>query len=405
MTDLSEKLNFLLELIKCNLPVGMWHAVSGDDKPSPIGSTSLNSFRPDNFSSEDDVRHLKDYLLTGNPDPVILEYQIGLLWIVGFTSSADHPSEKDLYFLGPFFSAKQSRNAILQRMDQYSVSLPVRRQLTDGLLRVAIMPFSGIAHIAVILHKCLTDCTIPASSVETIGVRQNTEDDAIFFSKSHNGVYIAEKDFLRMIREGDSRYAEALKISATLSAGVRFQSGDSLRKAKNNALVLLTLVSRAAIEGGMDSATAYDMNDAYAERIEACQAVTDLAFTSNQFLEEFVSRVRQHKVKAGASPQILRICDYIRANLFTPLTIQLLAKRCGYSEYYFSRRFSREMGVSVRRFILDCRLEKAHDMILTSNMTISEIEDSLCFDSRSYFIRAFREKYGCTPVSLRSGKE
>lgn len=405
MKDLYEKLSFLLELINCNYPVGMWHTASYDSEPSPVGTTPALSFRPDHFSSEEDIRNLKEYLLTGSPAPVILEYGIGLLWIVGFTFVPESPVARDLYFLGPFFTAKHSRHAILQRMDLYSVSLPVRRQLTDGLQHVAVVPYPGITRIAVMLQKCLTGNTIPVSLVRTVGTKPDSaDDDSMFFNKSHDGIYAAEKEFLQMIREGDSRYREALKVSSTLSAGMRVQSGDSLRNAKNNVLVLLTLVSRAAMDGGLDSSAAYDMNDAYAERLEACRTVTDLASISSQLVDDFASGVQQHKVNAGISPLILQTCDYIRANLHSPLTIRQLSKRCGYSEYYFSRRFSRETGVSVRQFILECRLAKAYDLILTTDMTISDIRASLCFESRSYFTGAFRDKYGCTPGSLRSGK-
>lgn len=404
--DTNEKLRFLLELINCNYPVGMWHVASYDSDLEPIGNRPFFSFLPNHFSSGEDIRLLKDYMLSGRPEPVVLEYRIGLFWIVGFTFVPESPVARDMYFLGPFFTQKNSRSVLLKRLDLYSVSVPVRRQLAEALLNTAVMPFPAITRLAVMLHKCLTGQNISTLSVKALGnLPDNSTDETGSGSpKTHRGIYNSEKEFLRMIREGDSRYPEALKISSSLSAGMRGQAGDSVRQAKNNLLVLLTLVSRAAMEGGLDSSVAYDMNDTYAARIESCRSVSELSLLGRLIVDDYAGRVRQHKEQAGISPLILQSCDYIRSHVNTELTIQILAKRCGYSDYYFSRRFHQETGVSIRQFILEQRLEAAHDLLLSTDKTVSEIAASLCFESRSYFVTAFRRKYGCTPGSLRSRK-
>ncbi|MGN1021917.1 MAG: helix-turn-helix domain-containing protein [Lachnospiraceae bacterium] len=405
MADLNEKLSFFLELVNCNYRVGLWHVTSYDAEPEPVGSKAFFSFLPNHFSSEEDIRLLKEYMLTGDPNPVVLEYRIGILWIVGFTFVKESPVARNMYFLGPFFTGKPSRQAVLARLDQYSVSLPVRRQLADTLLDTAIMPFPRITQLAATLHKCLTEESIPASAVRTLGSIPDSEtDESLSYSKTHGGVYNAEREFLRMIREGDSHYTEALNISSTISEGMRNQSVNSVRQAKNNVLVLLTLVSRAAMEGGLDSSVAYDMNDLYAARIESCQSVSETTLLSRWMVDDYVTRVRQHREPKGVSPLIQQTCDYIRAHLDTPLSIGELSDRIGYSKYYFSRRFHEETGMSVRAFILDQRLSRAHTLLLSTDQTVSEIAASLCLESRSYFLDAFRKKYGCTPGALRAGK-
>ena len=67
------------------------------------------------------------------------------------------------------------------------------------------------------------------------------------------------KEFLE-IREGNPDYRRALGKSMTLSSGMKVELGDTLRANKNNLLVLLTLCSRAAIEGGLNPSTAYTLS-------------------------------------------------------------------------------------------------------------------------------------------------
>lgn len=58
-------------------------------------------------------------------------------------------------------------------------------------------------------------------------------------------------------------------------------------------------------------------------------------------------------------------------------------------------------GMSVNEFLNMKRLEYASQLLLTSAMTVSEISDISGFNSRSYFNRLFRNRYGLTPAEYR----
>ncbi|MDN5202215.1 helix-turn-helix domain-containing protein [Fulvivirgaceae bacterium BMA10] len=58
-------------------------------------------------------------------------------------------------------------------------------------------------------------------------------------------------------------------------------------------------------------------------------------------------------------------------------------------------------GKSPKEFIREERLNKAADLILTTTRNISEITFSTGFESRAYFNKCFREKYGMTPTEFR----
>ena len=91
-------------------------------------------------------------------------------------------------------------------------------------------------------------------------------DELNLISEEHRGVWTAEQALLKMFRDGNPDYKKALERSTSLSSGIKSDTGDSVRQQKNNLLVLLTLCSRASIEGGLNPSVAYTLNDLYAVR-------------------------------------------------------------------------------------------------------------------------------------------
>lgn len=160
-------------------------------------------------------------------------------------------------------------------------------------------------------------------------------DELTLIADEHPGIWMAEQTFLSMIREGNPDYRRALGKSMTLSSGMKVELGDTLRANKNNLLVLLTLCSRAAIEGGLNPSTAYTLNDYYGKRIEECKTTADTNNLGNELLDDYVSRVRTAHETDEHAKQIADICDYITLHIREPLSISLLSKRLGYTEYYF----------------------------------------------------------------------
>ena len=84
-----------------------------------------------------------------------------------------------------------------------------------------------------------------------------------------------------------------------------------------------------------------------------------------------------------------------------------LALRHGISPSYVRRIFEAE-GLSVSKFVLNERLEKARRMLaqgLSSRRTISSLAYRAGFSDLSYFNRAFKQRFGMTPSEAASAAE
>ena len=96
------------------------------------------------------------------------------------------------------------------------------------------------------------------------------------------------------------------------------------------------------------------------------------------------------------SEQVQRALRYITDHIAQPLSLEEIAAACFVSKYHLSHAFTREVGVSVYRYILLRRLVLAREMLAAG-----ESAGSVCracgFSDYSAFYRAFRSEYGISP--------
>lgn len=97
--------------------------------------------------------------------------------------------------------------------------------------------------------------------------------------------------------------------------------------------------------------------------------------------------------------------DDIRKNLgCLHLTVHAIAARHKVSVRYVQRLFE-ESSCTLTQFIMEQRLTAAHNaLIVRSSVPIHTIAYDLGFNDVSYFNRAFRQRFGCTPSDVRRSR-
>jgi AraC-like DNA-binding protein len=97
-----------------------------------------------------------------------------------------------------------------------------------------------------------------------------------------------------------------------------------------------------------------------------------------------------------ASALVQKVLGYIGDNLGQPMTLENLAARFFVSKYYLSHTFTREVGVSVYRYIMLRRLMLARQLLL-SGESAGQVCRSCGFSDYTSFYRAFKSEYGISP--------
>ncbi len=86
---------------------------------------------------------------------------------------------------------------------------------------------------------------------------------------------------------------------------------------------------------------------------------------------------------------------------FADISETEISKISGMSYSYFSRTFKRIMNKTFTTFINELRIDNARRLLLTTNMSITEIAQESGFSTASHFISGFKRKTGHTPLEYR----
>lgn len=99
------------------------------------------------------------------------------------------------------------------------------------------------------------------------------------------------------------------------------------------------------------------------------------------------------------SPLVQQAMEYIRENISKHLSLEEIAGQLYVSKYHLSHAFSREVGVSVYRYIMLKRLLLARQLLATGQ-NAGQVSHSCGFSDYASFYRAFKTEYGMSPKAF-----
>ncbi|MCM3689790.1 helix-turn-helix transcriptional regulator [Neobacillus niacini] len=210
-----------------------------------------------------------------------------------------------------------------------------------------------------------------------------------------------EKKILQMVREGRPEELKKVSLLRMEEEVVSVLSKSSyIRSLKNHIISLISLVSRAAIEGGLNEDLAYSLHDSFIQNLEEMQRLDEVKGVAREVLTTFTKNVKQIKDE-NYSKTVIICKDYIYKNIYQKINHDDIAQKVDLSPKYLSILFKRETGISVSDYIQQTRIDEAKKSLIYSKTSISEIASSLQFNDQSYFTRVFKKVCGITPMQFR----
>lgn len=175
-------------------------------------------------------------------------------------------------------------------------------------------------------------------------------------------------------------------------------SDDPYRQSMYEFVATATLVTRFAVEGGLDSETAYSISDAYIKTADTMKTAEEIKPLYLKMITDFTRRVRQvREKKPRYSPTILQCVDYIDKNLHYRITLDNLAEVTGRNAVYLCSQFKQETGMPITEYINRAKVNEAKELLTANCVSIAEVASVMGFCSQSYFSKVFKELTGETP--------
>jgi len=100
-----------------------------------------------------------------------------------------------------------------------------------------------------------------------------------------------------------------------------------------------------------------------------------------------------------------RLTEHIHENIQKNIDLSSMARIYGASKYYFIKKFKAYKGITPVRFLKATRLEKAMELLVETDWSISEIAFKVGFDLPNSFSRDFRKHTSMSPSAYRMLKK
>ena len=167
--------------------------------------------------------------------------------------------------------------------------------------------------------------------------------------------------------------------------------GDPLRQKKDEGIGLVTIFTRAAIQGGISFEKAYTCSDYYIQSIEAASNITEVIQLIETMYFDITNQVHEATLSAIKNPMIRECITYLDTHYREKINLEELANTLGYTKYYLSTCFKKETGVSISEYIMEKRIAYAKLMLKNPSIDMQEISDELCFANPSHFSAVFKK--------------
>jgi two-component system response regulator YesN len=209
----------------------------------------------------------------------------------------------------------------------------------------------------------------------------------------------SERELMGKVKIGDRTGAK--EILNSILGTILFKTIGDLGVLKARLLELLSILSRSAVEGGVDIHVMLEKNLGYVNKVMRINNQEDLCAWISKALNEFIELVySSHDAKKVT--QIRPAINYIDANYDKQVTLADIARVSYLSVSRLSHVFKEEMGITIVDYLTSVRIERAKQLLLATNQSCTEICFEVGYNNQSYFTRTFKGFVGMTPRKFRA---
>lgn len=279
-----------------------------------------------------------------------------------------------------------------------------RKELVNFFSSIPLYPLRTFLQILCVVHYFINGERLGAGELilEKEALTAQLPNQSKQNPVVHNSAELEER-MLSCVEHGKvAEIQELFRDPKPGRAGI--MAGDVLRQEKNLLVCTATLVTRAAIRGGLAPETAFVLSDLYIQKAELMTDLLGLERLNAQMVLDFTKRVEAEKCGVHHSRMVRRVRDYVFAHISEQITTDALAKECGMNRTYLCKLFADETGMTVGKYVTHIKMEEAKRLMDITRKSIAEIAEYLGYSSQSHFQRVFKQHTGLTPGVYRSAR-
>jgi len=217
-------------------------------------------------------------------------------------------------------------------------------------------------------------------------------------SDSHLYAYENERALIGKVRVGDK--IGAREILNSYLGNIMFRNPGDTNVLKARLIELLSILNRAAVEGGVDIDFMLKKNVGYLTKVINLNSQADICAWVSYALNDFIDSVYSSQDSKKVT-QIKPAIDFIEKNYRSQITLEEIAKAAFLSASRLAHLFKEQLGMTIIDYLTDVRIRHAKELLLGTNKNCTEICFDVGYNNQSYFIRMFKASVGLTPMKFR----
>ena len=322
-------------------------------------------------------------------------------------------SNEDILLIGPFLKTLFTKEDIVYLMERLKIDfkyLKVLENYYSGLPYIAdsILFFNFIeafCEVAWQSSKPMQYIELEQEKNSPLPILQNDEnsfDDeekTLVNMKMMETRYAYENELISAVSRGQIHIVEKL-ISNFTEIAFEDRTNDKLRNYKNYAIIMNTILRKAAESGGVHPLYIDRVSSGFAKEIEDVTNLTAISTLMSKILRKYCYLVKENSTKSYSAP-VQKAIIFIDSDLTADLSLNHLASLQNITPAYLSNVFHKETGEKLTDFVNKKRINYAKQLLDTTNLQIQTIAQRCGIVDIHYFSRIFKKHTNKTPKEYR----
>jgi two-component system response regulator YesN len=209
-----------------------------------------------------------------------------------------------------------------------------------------------------------------------------------------------EKRLFEELEKGEADHAMA--AARAFFKWLAEKSAGSMEEIRMKVLEFVLWAERIAYERGGMTYRFHSRQD-YLSTVTGAESMEELR---EWFLDKILEAC--HNIKGKREEKSNTVIEtaqaYIQENYARDISLDDVSKAVNISPYYFSKIFKEGTGEGFVEYLTNIRIEKAKELLSTTEYSMREICSMCGYSDPNYFSRSFKKKIGVTPTEYKVGR-
>ncbi|MCL1879794.1 MAG: PocR ligand-binding domain-containing protein [Actinomycetia bacterium] len=212
-------------------------------------------------------------------------------------------------------------------------------------------------------------------------------------------VFAEEQELMCKVKLAEADAAQVLMQK--LLVDIVAMSGNDIDFVRTSILELCVLISRSAVEAGVDLKQSIDNDSRMLDDIHKQTTIDAICVRAQIALAYYLECVAARREQPSHC-KVNEIKKTIRENYRSDLTLEQIAESVYLSPSYASRLFKKVQNCSIMEYLTETRIEAAKRLLQNPRYPVSEVAANVGYADASYFAKVFHRNEGVTPTQYRN---